>query len=69
MSTNPAWKVSIFVDVQNIYNIIDIVDERDDMHVAAAVNIRKRIDFADLLNQPCLAGLATGIGRCLVDVN
>ena len=51
------------------FDLIDIVDERDDTHVTAAVYTLKRIDLVDLLNQPGPAGLATGIGRWLVDAD
>ena len=54
---------------EDSFDDIDIVDERDDAHVAAADNTRKRIDLVHLLNQPCPGGLATGIGRRLVDVD
>ena len=52
---------------EDSFDYIDIVDERDDAHVAAAVNTRKRIDLVHLLNQPCPGGLATGSGRRLVE--
>jgi hypothetical protein len=51
------------------FDHIDIVDERDDVHVAALFNTRKRIDFVHLLIQPCPGGFATCVGRRLVDVN
>jgi len=54
---------------EDSFDHIDIVDERDDTHVAAAVYTLKRIDLVRLLNQPCPGGLATSIGRRLVDVN
>jgi len=54
---------------EDSFDHIDIVDERDDAHVVAAVNTRKRVDLVHLLNQPGPAGLATRVGRWLVDVN
>ena len=42
---------------EDSFDHIDIVDERDDAHVAAAVNTRKRIDLVYLLNQSYQAAL------------
>jgi len=52
-----------------VRGIMDLGDERDDAHAAAAVGTVERIDLVHLLNQPGQAGLATGVGRWLVDVN
>jgi len=54
---------------KNPFDHIFIIDERDDTHVAAAVSALERIDLAPHLNQPDPAGLATGVGRLLVDLN
>ncbi len=51
------------------FDHIDIVDECDDAHVAAAVDTLERVDLVDLLNQPGPSGLAMGVGRRLVDAD
>ena len=51
------------------FDHIDIVDERDDTHVAAAVDTLKRVDLVHLLNQPGPAGVATRVGRWFVDAD
>ena len=52
---------------EDSFDHIDIADERDGAHVAAAVDTLDRIDLVHLLNQPGPGGLATAVGSLQVD--